>query len=859
MNEKLLLVPSTHWDREWYKSQSEFSVYLIELFGIVLEKLKSGELGNYFTDGQTVMIEDIIKLKPEWQEKIAEFASQGKLELGPFYVLTDMYMPSGESFFRNISYGIEILRKLGGKPGIPYAPDAFGHNADLPAILNSAGFDAYFFCRGIGAQLEPPRSEFIWYDKYNSYKVLALSAIVDIFHPVTGEWISGAYGLGMDLPQNQDEFQERLEVIWNNVKKYSDLPVQLAMNGNDHLLPEENLAARLEKFNQANVGFTVETAPIAEYVREAWANLDIEKLPAFSGELIAGRFFRILTGTSSSRVTLKIRNAQSQFLLEKLVEPAMACAAPELYESYGVLLDNAWKWLLQNQAHDSICGCSIDAVHREMSVRFDKIESTMRAAAERLLRIRSNVSELKVIMPPKNADVLKVAVSHNAYELDKGKLWHFTLALPVDININDFILLDNNDKEYDFIAFKDAPASTTNGPFIPSGPMGRLCDRLTIYTNMPVCDGFGSTSMFFCRKNSVKAASVNNIPLQVRNGRLVLHTPEYTIDDFLSLIDTTDIGDEYDFKAGDNPGIFLNSEWREISSCVKGSIYTVEFAAEIEIPASFGSEQKVVNEVIVQIIGTFDDSGFAARFKIRNNACDHRLQLHIRTPFDFNTYCRQSQFGHAATPVERMIENDNWRDKTEPLRRNFGFISIADQERRFAILPQGLHEHTTDGSSFDITLLRAVGNLGKTGAGPSIITNEAQMSGIIECKIAFAWDGDGICSNSLQKMSSRFNDVNCGVILHPDIESARYDETLFKLDSDKLLISAFFYDKNAECTIVRIFNPASSTGNGILSGINIPAQLRIMSYAKGIIYDTGKRIDSLKITLNAGEIATFAV
>ena len=86
MNEKLLLVPSTHWDREWYKSQSEFSVYLIELFGIVLEKLKSGELGNYFTDGQTVMIEDIIKLKPEWQEKIAEFASQGKLELGDLAV-----------------------------------------------------------------------------------------------------------------------------------------------------------------------------------------------------------------------------------------------------------------------------------------------------------------------------------------------------------------------------------------------------------------------------------------------------------------------------------------------------------------------------------------------------------------------------------------------------------------------------------------------------------------------------------------------------------------------------------------------------------------------------------------------------
>ena len=31
-----------------------------------------------------------------------------------------------------------------------------------------------------------------------------------------------------------------------------------------------------------------------------------------------------------------------------------------------------WKLLMKNHPHDSICGCSIDAVHREMETRFEK-------------------------------------------------------------------------------------------------------------------------------------------------------------------------------------------------------------------------------------------------------------------------------------------------------------------------------------------------------------------------------------------------------------------------------------------------------------------------------------------------------
>ena len=67
---------------------------------------------------------------------------------------------------------------------------------------------------------------------------------------------------------------------------------------------------------------------------------------------------------------LKQQNTATEHLLERWVEPLTAWAwklgAP--YPKGFVRL--AWKYLLQNHPHDSICGCSIDQVHRENSVRF---------------------------------------------------------------------------------------------------------------------------------------------------------------------------------------------------------------------------------------------------------------------------------------------------------------------------------------------------------------------------------------------------------------------------------------------------------------------------------------------------------
>ena len=100
------------------------------------------------------------------------------------------------------------------------------------------------------------------------------------------------------------------------------------------------------------------------------ARPDAER-PLHTGELLAGRDHLILSGVWSARMPLKQKNEECQNLLARIAEP-LAAAATLLHGRQwpGGLLDLAWKQLLLNHPHDSICGCSIDAVHERMAARY---------------------------------------------------------------------------------------------------------------------------------------------------------------------------------------------------------------------------------------------------------------------------------------------------------------------------------------------------------------------------------------------------------------------------------------------------------------------------------------------------------
>jgi mannosylglycerate hydrolase len=103
-----------------------------------------------------------------------------------------------------------------------------------------------------------------------------------------------------------------------------------------------------------------------------------------TGEFRSSELSHLLAGILSTRMPIKQRNSACQDLLERWSEPfscfarlalrtgsMRATVLEEHEEDVSALLRMAWRYLLANQTHDCISGCSIDQVHDEMSTRYD--------------------------------------------------------------------------------------------------------------------------------------------------------------------------------------------------------------------------------------------------------------------------------------------------------------------------------------------------------------------------------------------------------------------------------------------------------------------------------------------------------
>src|SRR3982751_3592180 len=146
------LIPHTHWDREWYLPQSVFLPRLVSALDDLLQRLSSQPESTFLLDGQTVLLEDYLQVRPERAAEVEQLARAGRLQIGPWYVLADELIPAAESLTRNLLAGKSDAERFGGRTDVLYSPDAFGHPAVLPQLAGE--FDIRFgvLWRGLGGE-----------------------------------------------------------------------------------------------------------------------------------------------------------------------------------------------------------------------------------------------------------------------------------------------------------------------------------------------------------------------------------------------------------------------------------------------------------------------------------------------------------------------------------------------------------------------------------------------------------------------------------------------------------------------------------------------------------------------------------
>src|SRR3982750_4285616 len=82
---------------------------------------------HFMLDGQTIVLEDYLEIRPEREAKLRELIESGKVAVGPWYVLPDEFLVSGESLVRNLQIGMSPARRFGRSMELGYLPDSFGH------------------------------------------------------------------------------------------------------------------------------------------------------------------------------------------------------------------------------------------------------------------------------------------------------------------------------------------------------------------------------------------------------------------------------------------------------------------------------------------------------------------------------------------------------------------------------------------------------------------------------------------------------------------------------------------------------------------------------------------------------------
>ncbi|MBD3242836.1 MAG: hypothetical protein GF331_19750, partial [Chitinivibrionales bacterium] len=157
-----LVIPTTHWDRDWYWPFERFRVKLIEMFGSVKQLWRTHPRYRFAIDGQAVAVEDYLEAVPADRALLRRMGERGRFTVGPLYVQSDLYCTGGEAFIRNMLVGAAVARELGALQKVVYLPDTFGHTPSMPMLVRGFGYDTYVFMRGLPAGFPAERRFFRW-------------------------------------------------------------------------------------------------------------------------------------------------------------------------------------------------------------------------------------------------------------------------------------------------------------------------------------------------------------------------------------------------------------------------------------------------------------------------------------------------------------------------------------------------------------------------------------------------------------------------------------------------------------------------------------------------------------------------
>ena len=533
----------------------------------------------------------------------------------------------------------------------------------------------------------------------------------------------------------------------------------LLPHGGDHLAPHPALAARLAQFNAEQSDFELRFSTLAQHVQALLAAPGPRQ--SLHGELRHNTQAFVLPDVLSTRRPLKHAHQQLEDRLLGETEPLWAQLTPhdaDLAPPPG--LQRAWRLLIEQQAHDRVCGCSIDEVHTEMAQRFVQLGQQLNALRQgALLRgglitdrrhtgsgpdVFADDSRCTLFNPLPQArcgwwvvDVFLHGLRHAALKLttaDGTTLPHQVLGVEEASEL--VSPLDDSPERLPGQRYQLAVHATLPG--LSARAIDVIADHSGDGTAPAGDDGW--TACREIQNDAWHVALADDGALQLtdrRSGRVM--------PDGIGLLSELDAGDSYNFSPPPQPLATEARRWWLLGARRGAHAQEMRLQIAMHLPAGLdaqrqGRHRKSVlchGELLLRLLG--DGPALHARLVWHHTACDQRTRLLLPWCDDsaVSTFS-DTAFAFTERPVRlaQIPAEASRREMPVVVQPSLSTVVAGP----LAVLHRALHEHEVvqhEGrQSLALTLVRSVGWLSRrdlrtrgVGAGPDLPTPGAQCLG----------------------------------------------------------------------------------------------------------------------------------
>lgn len=798
---KVYIVSHSHWDREWYMPYEQHHMRLIELIDNLIYLFKNDPDYKFFhLDGQTIILDDYLKVRPENRQILKDLIKKGKLQVGPFYILQDDFLTTSESNTRNMLIGHEESKKWGGMPvRVGYFPDTFGNMGQTPQMMKQIGLETAMFGHGVKptgfANLVTDDDQFSSHYSEMKWRGPDGSSILGILF---ANWYDNGKEIPTDLKKARKYWDERIK----RTARFASTDDLLFLNGSDHEPVQMNLSEAIRVANKLYPDIKFIHANYNMYLEQLKQDLS-NNLDEIQGEITSQETngWTTLANTASSRIPIKQWNTKVSKQLENITEPLNVLLSQKLGQPYPHdQLRYAWKLLMQNHPHDSICACSVDEVIEEIMIRFKKSYEVGRyLSSEALEKITQNINTEVIPHTPQEIPFVifntsssfksgivsvDIPIERRRFNPNKDNAKEIFSSLK-NKQLANFVIKDKNNHEADgtikSIETKfnyDLPKDEFRHAFVE-----KVATIEMLVTNMePISwQTFKLTEKSVNKPEVIKIVKNNhmleNQYLKVNieaDGTLTVKDKksQQVFKHLLIFEDTGDVGNEYVYKQSIDNQKLYSTQFDHTVQIVEDTTYkgVIKLVNKMMIPEAMDEQllqeqQQHVDyryrqakrstkcktlKIETLVILEKNNQQIKFRTSFNNQMKDHRIRV------IFNTSMLTKK--HYADSIYEVVERPNQVDKKwvnpENPQHTHAFVNVHDEKKGITIANLGLNEYEVnrDGSAIKVTLLRSVGEMGDWGYFPA---PEAQCLGEFTAEYALELH-DGFEQSYLNSLHNAF-------------------------------------------------------------------------------------------------------